>query len=121
MKRMALCAATLLAMAAVAHADSTSSSSSASSNGQSTSVSGPNKNCKVVHAKPPTSGNGAMSSSVSAGPNGVSGYTTGGGITTQSGSGSGSNSMSSSTSDGRTVVTSSNGDCTIYLDPDKNK
>jgi hypothetical protein len=27
--------------------------------------------------------------------------------------------MSSSTSDGRTVVTSSNGDCTIYIHPDK--
>jgi hypothetical protein len=27
--------------------------------------------------------------------------------------------MSSSTSDGKTVVTSSNGDCTIYVHPNK--
>jgi hypothetical protein len=27
--------------------------------------------------------------------------------------------MSSSTSDGRTVVTSSNGDCTVYIHSDK--
>jgi hypothetical protein len=62
-----------------------------------------------------------MTSSVTAGDGKVSGFTTGGGtsMTMQSGKGSTASSMSSATADGRTVVTSSNGDCTIYVDPDK--
>jgi hypothetical protein len=94
----------------------------ASSNGVKSSSSDSNKNCKTVYLQPgeqPPSG--SMTSSVTAGGGKVSGYTTGGGssITTQSGSGPGTNSMSSASSDGRTVVTSSNGDCTIYVNPDK--
>jgi hypothetical protein len=61
-----------------------------------------------------------MSSSVTAGPNGVSGETTGGNsVTVHSGNGSTSSSVSTASGNGRTVVTTSNGDCTIYIDPDK--
>jgi hypothetical protein len=125
MKHVAFCAALAMSMTAAAHAESSSSSSAASSDGVKGSRSAssvPNKNCKVVERKTDARGDGSMSSSVTAGPNGVSGYTTGGnGVTVHSGSGSSSSSVSSATADGRTVVTNSNGDCTIYVDPDKNK
>jgi hypothetical protein len=123
MKWTMLGAVVVSAMVVNAHAESSSSSSSASSDGSSASVSsGPGKNCKTVYLKagekPPS---GGMTSSVTAGDGKVSGFTTGAGgsVTTQTGSGTNASSMSSVTQDGRTVVTSSNGDCTIYVDPDK--
>jgi hypothetical protein len=125
MKHAAYCAAAVVvAVAASAHADSSSSSSSASSDGNKGSVSsmssGPYQNCKVVERKTDGRSDGSMSSSVTAGPNGVSGYTSGpNGVTVHSGSGSTSGSTSTATADGKTMVTSSNGDCTIYVDPDK--
>jgi hypothetical protein len=119
-----LCAIVITAVATGAFAQSSSSSSSSSSSGgSSVSSSGTpnaNQNCKTVYLKPgeqpPSSG---MTSSVTAGGGQVSGYTTGAGssVNVQSGTGTGSAAMSSSTQDGRTVVTSSNGDCTIYIHP----
>ena len=81
-------------------------------------------NCKTVHLKPgetaPT-GSG-MSTSITAGNGKVSGQTTtGNGVSVQSsGSGVGTSVATSTTSDGRTTtVTSANGNCTVYVQPDK--
>lgn len=81
-------------------------------------------NCKVVHLKsgesPP--GGGGMSTSITAGNGHVSGQTTtGNGVAVQSnGSGVGTSVASSTSSDGRTTtVTSSNGNCTVYVQPNK--
>jgi len=64
---------------------------------------------------------GGVSSGVAAGPGGVTGYTSGpNGVTVHSGGGSVSSS-SSTTADGRTIVTSSDGSCTIYVDPGRKK
>ena len=81
-------------------------------------------NCKVVHLKPgesPPSG-GGMSTSITAGNGQVSGQTTtGNGVSVQSsGSGVGTSVATSTTGNGRTTtVTSANGNCTVYLQPDK--
>ena len=123
MLRSAIAIGTMsLLVAAMAQAQtSSSSSSSSSSDGTSTSVSaGPNnKNCKVVEGKFDGNGSGAMTSRVTAGPGGVSGSTTGpNGVTVHSGGGSASSS-SVATANGKTIVTSSNGDCTIYTNTKK--
>lgn len=81
-------------------------------------------NCKVVHLKPGESppGGSGMSTSITAGNGHVSGQTTTGtGVSVQSnGSGVGSSVATSTSSDGRTTtVTSSNGNCTVYVQPDK--
>jgi hypothetical protein len=81
-------------------------------------------NCKIVHLKPgerPPSVSG-MSTSITAGNGQVSGQTTtGNGVAVQSsGSGVGTSVATSTSSDGRTTtVTSSNGNCTVYVQPDK--
>ena len=81
-------------------------------------------NCKTVHLKPgetaPT-GTG-MSTTITAGNGTVSGQTTtGNGVSVQSsGSGVGTSVATSTSSDGRTTtVTSANGNCTVYVQPDK--
>jgi hypothetical protein len=80
-------------------------------------------NCKVVHLKPGESPpNGSMSTSITAGNGHVSGQTTtGNGVSVQSGgSGVGTSVATSTTGNGRTTtVTSANGNCTVYVQPEK--
>lgn len=80
-------------------------------------------NCKVVHLKPgETPPSGSMSTSITAGNGKVSGQTTtGNGVSVQSnGAGVGTSVSTSSSSDGRTTtVTSANGNCTVYVQPNK--
>jgi hypothetical protein len=81
-------------------------------------------NCKVVHLKPGESppGGGGMSTSITAGNGTVSGQTTtGNGVSVQSGGSSVGTSVATSTSsDGRTTtITSANGHCTVYVQPNK--
>lgn len=80
-------------------------------------------NCKVVHLKPGESPpTGGMSTSITAGNGTVSGQTTtGSGVSVQSsGSSVGTSVSTSTTSDGRTTtVTSANGNCTVYVQPNK--
>jgi hypothetical protein len=80
-------------------------------------------NCKVVHLKPGESPpTGSMSTSITAGNGQVSGQTTtGNGVSVHSGGSAVGTSVASSTSsDGRTTtVTSANGDCTVYVQPNK--
>jgi hypothetical protein len=83
--------------------------------------------CKIVERKggEPSGGSNSITSSVTAGGGHVSGFTSGGnGVTVHSGSGGGSSvATAGTTSDGHgtTMVTSSNGDCTIFVDPGKTK
>jgi hypothetical protein len=82
-----------------------------------------------VHLKPgekapagSSSSAGNMGSQVTAGGGSVSGSTTTGAgpsVSTHAGPGTGSTSMSSSSSNGRTVVTSSDGSCTVYIEDTK--
>jgi hypothetical protein len=88
----------------------------------STTVANSN-DCKVVHLKPgeqPPTGTG-MSTSITAGNGQVSGTTTGNGVAVQSsGSHVGTSVATSTSSDGRTTtVTSANGDCTVYVQPNE--
>ncbi|HWB48893.1 MAG TPA: hypothetical protein VG651_07260 [Stellaceae bacterium] len=86
------------------------------------SVANPN-GCKVVERKGGTP-SGALSSTVTAGGGHVSASTSGGnGVTVYSGSGSGGVATAGTASNGRnaTTVMSSNGDCTIYVDPGSRK
>jgi hypothetical protein len=95
---------------------------------KSTSTAANREDCKVVEMKKgegvPT---GAMSSSVTAGGGRVSGQTTlpDGSVTTHSGSSAGSgastSSSAASSADGTTIVTNSDGSCTIFVDPEKQK
>ncbi len=98
---------------------SSSSSSSSSTNSAGVSVNSGQpvpSNCKVVELqkgeRPPQGG--GVSTSITAGNGKVSGSTSTGGTTLQSGSGSGSFATSSSTVDGKTVVTDLSGGCTVY-------
>jgi hypothetical protein len=98
---------------------SSSSSSSSSTNSAGVSVNSGQpvpSNCKVVELqkgeRPPQGG--GVSTSITAGNGQVTGSTSTGGTTLQSGSGSGSFATSSSTVDGKTVVTDSSGGCTVY-------
>ena len=78
------------------------------------------KNCKIVERDASTKSNdGTLSSSVTAGGGKVSAQTSSGqGVTVNSGNGSVSSSVSTTGSGGRsqTVVTNSDGSCTIYRD-----
>ena len=80
-------------------------------------------NCKVVHLKPGESPpTGGMSTSITAGNGKVSGQTTtGNGVSVQSsGNSVGTSVSTSTTSDGRTTtITSANGNCTVYVQPNK--
>ena len=82
----------------------------------STVTTGPNgKPCKVVHSDG-AGDTGSMSSSVTAGPGGVSSATTGGpSVTMRSGNGSSSSSASSSSSGGTTMTTTGDGDCVVTV------
>ncbi len=89
--------------------------------GSTTVTTGPNgKPCKVVHSDA-ANDTGTLSSSVTAGPNGVTSSTTGGpSVTTRSGNGSTSSSASgssssSSTGQGSTVTTTGDGDCVVTV------
>jgi len=81
------------------------------------------KNCKIVERPAGSADNsGALSSSVTAGGGHVSAHTSGGNsVTMNSGNGSVSSSVSTTGSGGRnqTVVTNSDGSCTIYRDKEK--
>ncbi|MER2252617.1 glycosyl hydrolase [Methylorubrum podarium] len=90
-----------------------------------TVTTGPNgKPCRVVHsddakdgAKDPAKNSGTLSSSVTAGPDGVKSSTTGGpSVTTRSGDGTTSSSASSSSSGGgSTMTTTGDGDCVVTV------
>ncbi|GJD43148.1 hypothetical protein AFCDBAGC_0994 [Methylobacterium cerastii] len=84
--------------------------------GSTTVTTGPNgKPCKVVHSDDAKNA-GTMSSSVTAGADGVRSATTGGpSVTTRSGSGSTSSSASSSSSGGTTMTTTGAGDCVVTV------
>jgi hypothetical protein len=82
--------------------------------------------CKVVERKGGSAPSGSVSSSVTAGGGHVSAFTSGGnGVSVYSGGSNGGGSMATAgtTSDGHstTMVTNSNGDCTIYVDPGKSR
>jgi hypothetical protein len=114
-----LATSVVLVIGAHAASSSASSSSGTSATSDTTTSAGTNRNCRTVYRKAPKS-EGSISSSVTAGPHGVSGETTGANsVTVHSGSGGSSSSVSTASANGRTIVTSSNGDCTIYVDPDK--
>lgn len=80
-------------------------------------------NCKIVEREaPPAENTGGLSSSVTAGNGQVSARTSGNnGITMNSGNGSVSSSVSTTGSGGRsqTIVTNSDGSCTIYRTKEK--
>jgi hypothetical protein len=82
------------------------------------------KNCKIVERDASAqSSDGALSSSVTAGGGRVTAHTSGGNsVTMHSGDGSVSSSVSTTTGSGgrsQTVVTHSDGSCTIYRDKEK--
>ena len=81
------------------------------------------KNCKIVERDASQADNsGALSSSVTAGGGKVTAHSTGGNsVTMNSGNGSVSSSVTTTGSGGRgqTVVTNSDGSCTIYRDKEK--
>jgi len=79
------------------------------------------KNCKIVERDAAAKSNdGTLSSSVTAGGGRVTAHTSGGNsVTMNSGGGSVSSSVSTTTGSGgrsQTVVTNSDGSCTIYRD-----
>jgi len=83
--------------------------------------------CKVVERKggEAPGGSNSITSSVTAGGGHVSGFTSGGnGVSVYTGSGGGSSGATAGTTSngyGSTMVTTSNGDCIIYVDPGKTK
>jgi hypothetical protein len=80
--------------------------------------------CKVVERAPGSSDNsGSLSSSVTAGNGRVSAQSTGpNSVTVNSGNGSTSSSVSTTGSGGHsTTVTTSDGNCTIYVNPGEKK
>ena len=82
------------------------------------------KNCKIIERDSAAKSNdGTLSSSVTAGGGKVTAHTSGGNsVTMNSGNGSVSSSVSTTTGSGgrsQTVVTNSDGSCTIYRDKEK--
>jgi hypothetical protein len=80
------------------------------------------KNCKIIERPAGSADNsGTLSSSVTAGGGKVTGHSTGGNtVTMNSGNGSVSSSVTTgSGGHGQTVVTNSDGSCTIYRDKEK--
>jgi len=80
--------------------------------------------CSVVQLKPGEQApSGTLSSSVTAGGGKVSGQTTGGNsVTVHSGNGTASSSVTTGSSSGggsSTTVTSADGNCTVYVTPNK--
>ena len=85
--------------------------------GSTTVTTGPNgKPCRVVHSDEANK-TGTLSSSVTAGPDGVKSSTTGGpSVTTRSGDGTSSSSAASSSSgNGSTMTTTGDGDCVVTV------
>ncbi len=85
--------------------------------GSTTVTTGPNgKPCRVVHSDEANK-TGTLSSSVTAGPDGVKSSTTGGpSVTTRSGDGTRSSSAASSSSgNGSTMTTTGDGDCVVTV------
>ena len=81
------------------------------------------QNCKIVERDASTRDSGTLSSSVTAGGGKVTAHTRGGnGVTMNSGNGSVSSSVTTGSGPGgrsQTVVTNSDGSCTIYRDKEK--
>ena len=81
------------------------------------------QNCKIVERDASTRDSGTLSSSVTAGGGKVTAHTSGGnGVTMNSGNGSVSSSVTTGSGPGgrsQTVVTNSDGSCTIYRDKEK--
>lgn len=83
--------------------------------GSTTVTTGPNgKPCRVVHSDA-AKNSGTLSSSVTAGPDGVKSSSTGGpSVTTRSGDGT-SSSSASSTGTGTSMTTTGDGDCVVTV------
>jgi hypothetical protein len=81
------------------------------------------QNCKIVERDGSTHNSGSLSSSVTAGNGKVTAHTSGGNaVTMNSGNGSVSSSVTTGSGPGgrsQTVVTNSDGSCTIYRDKEK--
>jgi hypothetical protein len=81
------------------------------------------QNCKIVERDAATHKSGSISSSVTAGGGKVTAHTDGGNsVTMNSGNGSVSSSVTTGSGPGgrsQTVVTNSDGSCTIYRDKEK--
>ena len=81
------------------------------------------KNCKIVERDASTDNSGTLSSSVTAGGGKVTTHTSGGNsVTMNSGDGKVSSSVTTGSGPGgrsQTVVTNSDGSCTIYRDKEK--
>lgn len=81
------------------------------------------ENCKIVEREASTDNSGTLSSSVTAGGGKVTAHTSGGNsVTMNSGNGSVSSSVTTGSGPGgrsQTVVTNSDGSCTIYRDKEK--
>jgi hypothetical protein len=90
--------------------------------GDHAKISNPN-NCKVVERPPGSNDSGTLSTSVQAGNGRVSAQSSGGnGVTIHSGNGTTSSSVATTTgSGGQTIVTASDGSCTIYVNPGEKK
>ncbi|QIJ74883.1 glycosyl hydrolase [Methylobacterium sp. NI91] len=88
--------------------------------GSTTVTTGPNgKPCRVVHSDEANK-TGTLSSSVTAGPDGVKSSTTGGpSVTTRSANGTTSSSAASSSSGGSTMTTTGDGDCVVTVPSNK--
>jgi len=100
--------------------------------GAAESSAGTNSNgCKVVHLKPGENPPSGMSTSITAGNGQVSGHTTvgrgGNGVSVSSGSGgatassggAAASSVSTSSNGKTTTVTTSDGNCTVYIHDEK--
>jgi hypothetical protein len=119
-KTLSALAAVLLASAATGLAFAADDSNRGDRD-HASSIDNPN-HCKVVERKPGED-NGNLSTSVTAGNGHVSAHSSGGhGVTVHSGNGSVSSSVSTTGSgNGTTTVTTSNGDCIIYVNPGEKK
>jgi hypothetical protein len=86
-------------------------------------VAADDQNCKIVERDAATGNSGSMSSSVTAGNGKVTAHSSGGNaVTMNSGNGSVSSSVTTGSGPGgrsQTVVTNSDGSCTIYREKEK--
>lgn len=112
-----LCGVLILAGMAAGHAQtSTVQTGPNGVSGSTTVTTGPNgKPCRVVHGND-ASKTGTLSSSVTAGPDGVRSSTTGGpSVTTHSRDGTSTSASTSSSSGGSTMTTTGDGDCVVTV------
>lgn len=113
-------------LAALLLAGALANTASAANDGKDSAKSIDNPNgCKIVERKPgENDSSGSLSTSVTAGNGQVSARSTGGhGVTVQSGNGSVSSSISTtgSGSNSTAMVTTSDGNCVIYVNPGEKK